>query len=46
MKLLDNYAVRRTSKDFWGFSDQVHEFYQRTQPIEFGLLDYNRFENR
>ncbi|MFA0084697.1 fatty acid cis/trans isomerase [Vibrio sp. 10N.261.51.F12] len=46
IKLLDNYAVRRTSPDFWSFSDRVHEFYQRTQPIEFGLLDYNRFENR
>ncbi|MGR5346846.1 fatty acid cis/trans isomerase [Vibrio mediterranei] len=46
IKLLDNYAVRRTSKEFWPFSDQVHEFYKRTQPIEFGLLDYNRFENR
>ncbi|WP_418642963.1 fatty acid cis/trans isomerase [Vibrio chaetopteri] len=46
VKLLDNYAVRRSSPDFWQFSDQVHEFYQRTQPIEFGLLDYNRFENR
>jgi hypothetical protein len=46
IKLLDNYAVRRTSPDFWSFSDKVHSFYQRTQPIEFGLLDYNRFENR
>lgn len=46
IKILDNYAVRRSSPDFWQFSDQVHEFYQRTQPIEFGLLDYNRFENR
>lgn len=46
IKLLDNYAVRRSSNEFWGFSDRVHEFYQRTQPIEFGLLDYNRFENR
>ncbi|MCJ2377198.1 fatty acid cis/trans isomerase [Vibrio sp. ZSDZ34] len=46
IKLLDNYAVRRTSPEFWSFSDEVHAFYQRTQPIEFGLLDYNRFENR
>ena len=46
IKLLDNYAVRRSSPEFWRFSDQVHEFYQRTQPVEFGLLDYNRFENR
>lgn len=44
--LLDNFAVRRSSSDFWPFSDRVHQWYQQNQPIEFGLLDYNRFENR
>jgi hypothetical protein len=24
----------------------VHQWYRNDQPIEFGLLDYNRFENR
>ncbi|KDN26948.1 9-hexadecenoic acid cis-trans isomerase [Vibrio fortis] len=44
--LLDKFAVRRSSIDFWPFSDRVHQWYQQNQPIEFGLLDYNRFENR
>ena len=44
--LLDKFAVRRSSSDFWPFSDRVHQWYQQSQPIEFGLLDYNRFENR
>ncbi|WP_261904510.1 fatty acid cis/trans isomerase [Vibrio fortis] len=44
--LLDKFAVRRSSSDFWPFSDRVHRWYQQNQPIEFGLLDYNRFENR
>ncbi|RJX75734.1 9-hexadecenoic acid cis-trans isomerase [Vibrio sinensis] len=46
VKLLDEFAIRRSSADFWPFSDQVHRWYQQNQPIEFGLLDYNRFENR
>ncbi|HDQ5528755.1 TPA: fatty acid cis/trans isomerase, partial [Vibrio cholerae] len=44
--LLDRFAVRRSSPEFWAFSDLVHQWYRQDQPIEFGLLDYNRFENR
>lgn len=46
IKLLDRFAVRRSSPRFWPFSDRVHAWYKQHQPIEFGLLDYNRFENR
>ncbi|MCG6216498.1 fatty acid cis/trans isomerase [Vibrio furnissii] len=46
VKLLDRFAIRRSSPQFWPFSDQVHAWYRHDQPIEFGLLDYNRFENR
>jgi hypothetical protein len=46
VKLLDQFAIRRSSPDFWPFSDRVHKWYQENQPVEFGLLDYNRFENR
>ena len=46
VKLLDKFAIRRSSEAFWPFSDRVHRWYQDDQPIEFGLLDYNRFENR
>ncbi|KGY14030.1 9-hexadecenoic acid cis-trans isomerase [Vibrio tubiashii] len=46
VKLLDTFAIRRSSDKFWPFSDRVHAWYKQDQPIEFGLLDYNRFENR
>ncbi|MFM2588073.1 fatty acid cis/trans isomerase [Vibrio sp. TBV020] len=46
VKLLDTFAIRRSSDEFWPFSDRVHAWYKENQPIEFGLLDYNRFENR
>ncbi|MGR2998890.1 fatty acid cis/trans isomerase [Vibrio vulnificus] len=46
VKLLDKFAIRRSSTNFWSFSDKVHTWYRNDQPIEFGLLDYNRFENR
>ncbi len=46
VKMLDRFAIRRSSDDFWPFSDKLHQWYKQDQPIEFGLLDYNRFENR
>ncbi|MDB1126075.1 fatty acid cis/trans isomerase [Vibrio algarum] len=46
VKLLDRFAIRRSSPEFWPFSDLVHQWYKQEQPVEFGLLDYNRFENR
>jgi len=44
--LAERFAVRRTNQDFWTHSDTVHEAYRRIDPIEAGLLDYNRLENR
>jgi tetratricopeptide (TPR) repeat protein len=38
--------VRRTSPDFWTFSDELQKAYLESQPLEAGVLDYNRFENR
>ncbi|WP_340481207.1 fatty acid cis/trans isomerase [Vibrio anguillarum] len=46
VKLLDRFAIRRSSSKFWPFSDKVHAWYRKNQPVESGLLDYNRFENR
>ncbi|MGF1682876.1 fatty acid cis/trans isomerase [Photobacterium minamisatsumaniensis] len=45
-ELLDQYAVRRTSKDFWSFSDKLNQLYRDSFPIEAGVLDYNRLQNR
>lgn len=44
--LRDIYGVRRSSADFWAFSDQVHQLYRSEEPDEAALLDYNRLENR
>lgn len=43
--LLDRFAIRRTNKDFWQHSDELHTWYNKNQPLEYGLLDYNRLEN-
>ncbi len=42
----DRFAVRRTAGDFWAASDKLHDAYQAWAPLEAGLFDYGRFENR
>lgn len=44
--LLDTYGLRRTSPDFWPFSDKLNQIHKNNHPIEAGLLDYNRLQNR
>lgn len=44
--LLNSYGVRRTNPDFWDHSDRVHAALLEQSEIEFGVLDYNRLENR
>ncbi len=43
---MDQYGVRRTDKRFWKFSDTLHQHYRQLEPVSYGLLDYNRLENR
>jgi Fatty acid cis/trans isomerase (CTI) len=45
-QLLDRYGIRRTNTSFWSFSDWLHRRYKKISPLEAGLMDYNRFENR
>ncbi|MDN3921350.1 fatty acid cis/trans isomerase [Roseateles violae] len=40
------WAVRRDDAQFWAFSDALLQRYGKEQPLEAGLLDYNRLENR
>lgn len=40
------WAVRRGDPGFWAFSDALAQRYAREQPLEAGVLDYNRLENR
>jgi len=45
-RLVDRYGVRRTAPWFWKLSDDMHEAYFAAQPVEAGLFDLNRYENR
>ena len=44
--LSSRFAIRRTDNRFWSHSDSLIEDYRKTFPVEAGLFDYNRFENR
>lgn len=45
-RTLDKWGVRRSEKDFWLFSDWLHDWYRSHQPLQAGVIDLNRFENR
>jgi len=45
-ELLTRYGIRRTDARFWPHSDAVNAAYAGSFPIEAGLFDYNRYENR
>ena len=44
--LKDQYGIRRTSAEFWPFADAMHAYFRTNDPQEFGILDFNRLENR
>jgi hypothetical protein len=45
-QLLDRFGVRRTDANFWAHADNILETAKRNNPIEAGILDFNRLENR
>jgi hypothetical protein len=45
-ELISRYGVRRNAPWFWKVSDKFHNYYRQHQPIEAGLFDLNRYENR
>jgi Fatty acid cis/trans isomerase (CTI) len=45
-KFADRFAVRRTDPAFWAVSDAMNDAYAQSMPLEAGLFDYNRLENR
>jgi hypothetical protein len=45
-RLMDRYGVRRNTPWFWQVSDKLQALQRELTPIEAGLLDYNRYENR
>jgi len=40
------FGIRRSHESFWAHADCVHDRLATTQPIDGGLLDFNRLENR
>jgi len=44
--LVDRFGVRRTSGSFWALSDEAHVAMKKQDSVTFGLLDFNRLENR
>ena len=45
-QVVDLYGIRRTNSNFWAHSDEFHAGYRNLSPFTFGILDYNRLENR
>ncbi len=45
-KLADRFVVRRTNPQFWAASDAMNDAYVQGSPLEAGLFDYNRLQNR
>lgn len=45
-QLVSRFGVRRTAPGFWELSDTLHDNYRQRQPVEAGLFDLNRYENR
>ena len=40
------FGVRRTSTDFWSHADWFQKSYNTAKPMEAGIFDLNRYENR
>jgi hypothetical protein len=45
-KLADRFVIRRTDPAFWAASDAMNDAYTQSRPLEAGLFDLNRLENR
>jgi hypothetical protein len=44
--LVERFGVRRTAPWFWKLSDELTAEYRAAHPVEAGLFDLNRYENR
>ena len=37
------WGLRQQDPDFWAFSDHLHAYLKKRDPVEFGVLDYTRY---
>ena len=44
--LTDRYGVHRTDPAFWSYSDWFNQEYRNIQPVQAGIFDLNRYDNR
>jgi hypothetical protein len=40
---IGNWAVLKTSPEFWAVSDRLHAYLFRKDPVDSGVLDYTRY---
>ncbi|MCK5359755.1 MAG: fatty acid cis/trans isomerase, partial [Gammaproteobacteria bacterium] len=45
-RFVSAYGIRRTNSDFWATADWFQDASLREKPVEAGLFDLNRYENR
>ncbi|PKF60814.1 9-hexadecenoic acid cis-trans isomerase [Psychromonas sp. psych-6C06] len=45
-QLIARYVVRRSNPQFWFVSDKLHQIHRQNTGVDYGLLDYNRLQNR
>lgn len=45
MQVVADYGLRRTSKEFWTTSDQIHAVFLQDNPVQAGILDLNRYKD-
>ncbi|MFT6100539.1 MAG: hypothetical protein ACJAYF_003097 [Arenicella sp.] len=44
--IVNRYGIRRTNPDFWRRIDQFTAGFRERSPVEFGVLDLNKYENK
>jgi hypothetical protein len=45
-RFVSAYGIRRTNSDFWATADWFQDASLREKPVEAGIFDLNRYENR
>ncbi|WP_254430470.1 MULTISPECIES: fatty acid cis/trans isomerase [unclassified Ruegeria] len=45
LTLVNNFGVRRTSPNFWPSSDQLHQAFAASDPLQAGIFDLNRYKD-
>jgi hypothetical protein len=44
-RFVQRYGIRRSNPSFWAEADWFYERFSREQPVEYGILDLNRYRN-